>query len=255
MTQAAVAAGPWSAATLWLVFLTGLVGGFGHCVGMCGPLVGALGFGEGVAAGRSGSLRPVGGFHAAYHAGRVLTYTLIGGVLGWLGAAGVLARLAGPAWITPAQRWISLVAGAAMVAMGLALAGAPLFARLRGRVSAGIPLGSWFSRASATLARRGATAALPLGMLMGLLPCGFLLTIEVQALAAGSPAAGAATMLAFGIGTVPALAAFGVASGALGWLGPRTRGWLTAAGGVMVVGLGALTIARALAMMPGAPMR
>jgi sulfite exporter TauE/SafE len=80
-------------------------------------------------------------------------------------------------------------------------------------------------------------------MAMGLVPCGFLMTIEIQALASGSATAGAVTMLVFAIGTVPALAVFGLASGVLGL---RARGWLSRAGAVLVILLGLLTIGRAL---------
>jgi sulfite exporter TauE/SafE len=83
-------------------------------------------------------------------------------------------------------------------------------------------------------------------MLMGLIPCGLLMTIEIRALASGSAGAGALTMLAFGLGTVPALAGFGLASGVLG---SRTRGRLFAAGAVLVVVLGLLTTWRAVAAM------
>ena len=58
---------------------TGLLGA-GHCIGMCGALVGALSL--------SATGRPGGwSFHLLYNAGRVATYTLIGALAGWLGSA------------------------------------------------------------------------------------------------------------------------------------------------------------------------
>jgi hypothetical protein len=243
-----------SVATLWLVFLTGLVGGFGHCIGMCGPIVAAFGFGDGsivrqgadssAAASHGASLRPVGLFQVGYQVGRMTTYTLIGGLLGALGGAGVLAELPG-ATLLNVQQWLGVAAGTLMVLMGLALVGLPGLSSLGRWIEsgAGAPGSRWFARVIRRLAGGGTAAAIPLGMAMGLVPCGFLMTIEVQALASGSAAAGAVTMLVFAIGTVPALAVFGLASGVLGL---RARGWLGRAGAVLVILLGLLTIGRAL---------
>ena len=62
-----------------MAFTTGLLGS-GHCIGMCGGIVAALSIsGEGQ---RGGLL-----FHILYNLGRILTYTLIGLMVGWLGSA------------------------------------------------------------------------------------------------------------------------------------------------------------------------
>ena len=248
------AAGALSVATLWLVFLTGLVGGFGHCLGMCGPIVAAFGFGDGAVVSQSAddsvavtpaaTLRPVGLFQVGYQVGRTTTYTIIGGMLGALGGAGVLATLPSATLLT-IQQWLFVAAGALMVLMGLALAGVPGLAPIARWIEGGAaaPGSRWVSRLTRRFSGGGTASAVPIGMAMGLLPCGFLMTIEVQALASGSAAAGAVTMLVFAIGTVPALAVFGLASG---FLGARTRGWLSRAGAVLVIVLGLLTIGRAL---------
>ncbi len=68
-----------SGSLISMAFITGLMG-FGHCVGMCGGLVGALSLSE---AGRKGGWL----FHLLYNIGRITTYTFIGGVVGWLGSA------------------------------------------------------------------------------------------------------------------------------------------------------------------------
>lgn len=234
--------GEWSTATLWLVFLVGLAGGFGHCVGMCGPFVAASSISGGIAAPRSP--RSAGLFQVGYHAGRLFTYTLLGALLGALGAAGTIEKLAGPAWLVPAQRYLGLIAGALMLLVGLALLGVPKLQRLMHAVEpGGLSGGGWFMSAYAKLQAGGWKSSVPLGMLLGLLPCGFLLGVEAWALISGSAAAGALTMLAFGLGTVPALAGFGLASGLLG---TRLRGALTYAGAAAVSGLGLFAIGRAL---------
>ena len=64
---------------IFMAFITGLMGA-GHCIGMCGGLVGALSLSE---AGQKGGWR----FHLLYNIGRITTYTFIGAVVGWLGSA------------------------------------------------------------------------------------------------------------------------------------------------------------------------
>ena len=153
----------------------------------------------------------------------------------------------------PVQQVMWLVVGNIMIFMGLAIAGVPLLARFGRSVEeryASLTKG-WLGRAYSALATSGPGMAFPLGMLMGLMPCGFLMSIEVYAVGTGSALAGGLTMLAFGVGTVPALAGFGAAGGLLG---PRARAWLIYIGAAIVVGLGVLYIARAftggMAAMP-----
>ena len=68
--------------SLWGFFVTGFLGGIGHCVGMCGPFVLYISsryVGEGK---RSGDpLVP----HLYYNAGRVVTYVLLGVAAGLVG--------------------------------------------------------------------------------------------------------------------------------------------------------------------------
>lgn len=201
---------------IWLAFVAGLVTS-GHCIGMCGGIVAALAVaGEG----KSAAERLV--FSSAYHAGRVLTYTLLGGGLG------LAAQMALLTPFKPHLRWIFLTANLVVIATGLATAlnlrrfnlfsldgsGAGLFQRpLRWAVAGRTPL-----------------AGLPLGLVLGLLPCGPLYAVLATAAASGGALSGASIMLAFGLGTVPALLAVG---GGAVWL----RSW----GGVTLVrGMGAV---------------
>ena len=64
---------------LYLIFFsTGLTVGFGHCIGMCGPIVVSL------------SLNLKGQTllvpHLLYNTGRVITYTILGGIMGATGS-------------------------------------------------------------------------------------------------------------------------------------------------------------------------
>jgi sulfite exporter TauE/SafE len=262
--SAANLAADWSTATLWAAFLLGLTGGFGHCLMMCGPFVAAASLAEGhtaataagpeadaaacttaIARPSAGIGRGVGFFQVSYHLGRLITYAAIGAIVGALGSAGALETLSMP-WSPAAfTRYVKLAAGLMMVFAGLVLLAGPLTGRSSRlpEPTRFITSASWFSRATGRLMRAGAWAGLPLGLLMGLLPCMPLLPVELAALASGSAGLGALTMLAFGIGTVPALAGFGLATGLLG---ARARGNFAYAAGAIVVALGAFTILQAL---------
>lgn len=210
-----------------MAFATGLVGSFGHCVGMCGPLVGSLA----LAAAPQGARRSVAG-QLAYHAGRVTTYALVGAVMGLTGSfVNVAGRLAG------VQRVISLAAGALMVVLGLGVAGvSALLRRLEARAS-----GRVMALVRGALAGGGAGRLYPAGLALGLLPCGLSWTAFLGAAGTGSLPEGLLLALAFGLGTVPALllvAAAGVA------VGQRARGVLARVGGALVAILGVVFLLR-----------
>ena len=99
----------------WLLLGTGLTISLGHCIGMCGPLVGAVAMAQ--PEGARSARRLVPGF-LLYHLGRVGAYALIGLALGLVGSA---ADLAGQGqWL---RGGLSLAVGLAMALLGLGLAG------------------------------------------------------------------------------------------------------------------------------------
>jgi sulfite exporter TauE/SafE len=199
---------------LYLIFLTtGFTVGFGHCIGMCGPLVVSL----------SLNLKGKNLFlpHLLYNTGRVLTYTVLGGIMGATGSFTLVAsHLAG------IQKGALIFSGIIIIVMALAMSG-------------WLPLGRIFgdyynpdgiiSKGFRKLSQVKSTAAyLPIGLLLGLLPCGPVYTALLAAAGAGMNAAeplegiikGMAVMMSFGIGTVPAL--FIVAKLVdMGWLKKR----------------------------------
>lgn len=210
-------------------FTTGLLGG-GHCIGMCGPLVGAVSL--------SAGHRPGGWpFHLLYNGGRLFTYTLIGAVVGWLGSA-----LAYSDHFRPVTRTLLLASDLFIILVGLGSAG--LFAGLSiTRLDLPGPL-----RAMTAAVRRlhrlpPAVAALPLGLLFGFLPCGYLYAVAISAAQSADPLLGAATLGAFALGTLPAMLLLG---GATQWLGTRARYWMLRAAGLLVAGMGAVNLLRHL---------
>ena len=198
-----------------------------HCAAMCGPLVGSLA----LAAAPLGARRSLAG-QLAYHAGRLTTYALLGGVLGASGAAVNLAgRLAG------LQDAVAIGAGVLLVLVGLSAAGLStrlrlLEARLSGRLSRLV---------RALLEGGGPGRLYPVGLALGLLPCGASWTAFLAAAGAGSLPGGLLLALAFGAGTLPALTLVGAAATAAG---VRLRGALFRLGGVLVMLLGVAFLLR-----------
>lgn len=211
---------------------TGLLGGFGHCVGMCGPLVGSVSLAAAPALGP----RQVAAGQVLYNLGRVTTYALVGAVMGLTGSfVNVAGRLAG------FQQAVAVAAGLLLIAMGLGAAGIAGWARrLEARAAERV-----FAAARGVLAGGGPGRFYPLGLLLGFLPCGLSWSAFVGAAATGGLAPGLLFALCFAMGTVPALLLVGWATAVLGH---RLRGALYRAGGVLVVLLGALFVARGLGL-------
>jgi uncharacterized protein len=177
-----------------MVFLTGLLTGL-HCVGMCGPIVLAYSVpgSEDVNRGMMGALK-----HLAYNGGRVVSYMLLGALLGLAGTS--------LGWIARAGEIISIAGGILMIVGGLAMLGLLPFAS---RLSLGSLWSGSGSVQRGLLKRRTAVSALALGLLTPLLPCGVLYAMLAKAATAGGAWEGALTMGAFGIGTAPALLTLG----------------------------------------------
>jgi sulfite exporter TauE/SafE len=222
----------------WVAALgMGLLGSFGHCLGMCGPIAATISvaaapvaIGGAARAATAQSLAVA----LAYNAGRVTTYAAIGFAMGLCGSfVNGAARLAG--W----QDAASVVSGALMVLFGLSALGLTAAARgLEQRAAAKV-----FGAARALLDGGGPARAYPLGLLVGFLPCGLSYSAFMAAAATGQPAAGLVIALAFGVGTAPALLLAGAAASALG---PRLRGALYRVGGALVVLFGLGLVLRGL---------
>jgi len=186
--------------------------GSGHCFGMCGGIVGA--FAMGVAPERRARPGALSLHLLAYNLGRIATYALLGALAGLAG--GALAGALPPAAARLAGR---TVAALFLFGLGLYLLGWPQllapFERLGARLWRRLePLGRRL------LSPRGVAHAVALGAVWGWLPCGLVYSMLAMAAATGSPARGALVMTAFGVGTLPALVAAGLASG---WLGRLAR--------------------------------
>ena len=177
------------------VFLIGLLGGV-HCAGMCGGIVSALSL---QMPGAAGGSAPAWSIHLAYNFGRIASYAIAGALIGALGSLGLLLNN----WL-PVQLGLYVAANLMMVALGLYLTGLTQTLAFTERA------GQWLWRRVQPVTKRflpvrGAVQAFPLGMLWGWLPCGLVYSVLTMTLVSGSAARGAATMLAFGLGTLPNL--------------------------------------------------
>ena len=174
----------------------GFLGSF-HCVGMCGPIALAL---------------PVDHSHPAkrilgtlsYNLGRIITYGAMGALFGLLGKGFVMAGY---------QQWLSIGLGVAILVGVLwpksFSTSTPLLQPLY-KVVAIIKqtLGGLFRKKSME-------SLLFIGLLNGLLPCGLVYMGVAGAIATGSPMQGALFMMAFGLGTAPAMLSVTLLSGSI----------------------------------------
>lgn len=204
--------------------ILGLLGG-GHCLGMCGGLMGALTLAI-PAEQRAQRLQLL----LAYNVGRIFSYAIAGLLLGMAGWA--LAS-------SPAAMLLRVVAALLLIAMGLYLAG--WWSGLT-RIEA---LGRGLWRYIQPLTRRfmpvtSLPRALLLGGLWGWLPCGLVYSTLLWAASQGNALDSAALMLAFGIGTLPVLLATGMAAERVTAL-LRKQG-VRMAGGLLVILFGLWTL-------------
>ena len=167
-------------------FFIGLVGSL-HCIGMCGPIAIALPVPD------SNNLSFFTG-RILYNLGRVVTYSFLGAVLGLLGGRIALAG---------AQQVVSIILGVVIIISVLLpqkyknyFAQHPLIQKLAQPLKANIGV----------LFKKGTFSAMFLiGILNGFLPCGLVYVALAGAIASGDAISGAAVMILFGLGTVPAM--------------------------------------------------
>lgn len=215
-----------------LIFVAGIAGSM-HCVGMCGGFACALAPDP---RGRAATVRR----HLVYNGGRVFTYCFLGAVAGWIG---------GELLASPAQRLLAIVSGVLMVYIGLQFFGIFVPREMR---PVGV-IGIVDVSALRTMLKSPRPAApLAFGVLNGFLPCPLVYAFAAQAASSGGALPGLGVMLAFGLGTFPAMLAMG---GAGAWLRGRHAGatrWRlhgVRAAGAFIVLLGVITLVRGVLPM------
>ncbi|WP_041672266.1 sulfite exporter TauE/SafE family protein [Sulfurimonas denitrificans] len=172
------------------------LGSFGHCIGMCGGIVLAY---SSIKIEPESSKISQSVAHLLYSLGRVFTYSILGAIFGAIGGVIIFSN--------SANGVLLIVAGVAMVLAGLSLMGKIKFLTL---------IEHSFSSSSAyknlfkkVLNSKSNFSFFTLGMLNGLLPCGFVYFFAITAASTASPLYGAFVMMIFGLSTIPAMFGLG----------------------------------------------
>lgn len=184
-----------NAISITSMLFIGLLGA-GHCAGMCGGIVAALGF-------AADSKQPRWPIILTYNLGRITSYGLMGALVGLLGYLGDQYLSLGS--------WLRGFAGILLIFMGLYIAdwwrvltllekaGQSIWQRLQ-------PMSNGLFQV------RSVGKGFLFGMLWGWLPCGLVYSALAYAGALATPLSGGMAMMAFGVGTMPAMLAGGIFS-------------------------------------------
>ena len=162
-----------------------------HCIGMCGGIMLSQSLLK-ESKNKFQSMQPA----MLYNLGRVISYTILGGLVGAIGSVFSLSIMAKAA--------LQIFAGIFMVIMGFNMAGFSIFRRFN------LKLPSF-----ACNNKNKSRTPFLVGLLNGLMPCGPLQTMQLFALGTGSAVKGALSMFIFALGTVPLMLTFGAISGLL----------------------------------------
>ena len=207
---------------LYTAFTFGLLGSL-HCVGMCGPLALAMPFGS-----KGDRVVRI----LVYNGGRILTYGMLGALMGFLGQGVFLVGL---------QSWLTLALGILLVAVGL------FSVQLEFNIWNLPVLSTWYLKLKAAFGRlmskNGYQSLFGLGLLNGLLPCRLVYLALAGALTTANWQSGISYMVMFGLGTLPLLLAVTL----IGQLsGRKIQGYLRKAYPVVLTLMGGFLIWRAL---------
>ncbi len=212
-----------------MLFVIGLITSI-HCIAMCGGI------------NLSQTLQKIADKEVSrtmfkntfvYNTGRVISYTIIGGVLGAVG--GLAGMGTGLQTSSLFQGILKLIAGLLMVLMGMNMLG--IFPRC---LKFYLRLPSWIRRKVG----KNRTPFL-VGLCNGLMPCGPLQSMQIVALASGNAFVGALSMFCFSLGTVPLMLGFGFVFSSLG---KRFTRQVLKFGAVLVVVLGLSMISQGSAL-------
>ena len=203
------------------------LGSFGHCIGMCGGIVVAY---STIKIDPKSSKVSQSVAHLLYSFGRVLTYTVLGAMFGALGGVVLFSN--------NANGGLLIFAGIVMILAGLSLMGKIKFLTLIEHSFSSSPL--YKNAFKSVLNSKSNLSFFVLGMLNGLLPCGFVYFFAITAASTADPFYGALVMFIFGVSTIPAM--FGV--GFLSSLASATsfRNMMMSLSSVAVILYGAFTI-------------
>lgn len=203
------------------------LGSFGHCIGMCGGIVLAY---SNIKIDPQSSKVSKTTAHLLYNLGRVLTYTLLGAMFGSLGGVALFSNYA--------NGILLIFAGVVMMFAGLSLMGKIKFLTL---IEHSISSSKFYKNSfQKILHSKSNLSFFLLGMLNGLLPCGFVYFFAITAASTASMFYGALVMFIFGISTIPAMFSLGFLSSLAS--ATNFRNMMMALSSVAILLYGAFTI-------------
>ena len=205
-----------------VLFVVGLITSL-HCVGMCGGIMLSQTIGK-ESKSKFNAMKPA----ILYNLGRVVSYTIIGGIVGAIGSVFALSLTTKAA--------MQILAGVFMIVMGFNMAGFKAFRKLQLKLPTSV---------LKLLGKPKPKTPFFVGIFNGLMPCGPLQTMQLYALGTGSAISGALSMFMFAIGTVPLMLTFGALSSLL------SKGYtkkILKFSGILIVVLGLVISNRGLAL-------
>ena len=172
-----------------------------------------------------------------YNTGRVISYSVIGFLLGGMGM--LLTGGGGMGIPLLLQGILKIIAGLFMVIMGINMLGwIPLLRKFQIRFPQRLA-------DKINKKRRRENRPFFVGLLNGLMPCGPMQSMQIIALGSGNPVSGAAAMLMFSLGTVPLMLGFGSMVSALG---KKYTKIVMRVGSVLVVVLGLAMLSQGVSL-------
>lgn len=164
----------------WAAFITGIIGSL-HCTGMCGPLMCVMPINK------HDSFSEISGL-LVYNTGRIISYAILGLVIGSAGAT--ISAITGA--------WFGYIGGAFLCVLGIY----KLVTKKNNEIKMPTIIRKWMGK----LFKKRSPFTLPLlGMLNGIIPCGAVYAALAGAAVVANPLDGALYMLIFGLATWPAI--------------------------------------------------
>jgi uncharacterized protein len=223
---------------LGLIFLIGLLASF-HCVGMCGGFI--MAYSTRQLQITNDKLQIANHkLHLQYNLGRLISYTIIGGILGGFGSFfGINPNFSGA---------LLLFASIFMVIMGLGLATEiKWLEKIKLKTPDFIAKFIFRNRHAQTSpdSSKGNEPKGPfvIGLMTGFMPCGPLQAMQLYALSTGNWLTGALAMMVYSLGTIPLLFGFG---NFISTLTASRMKQLLKISGIIVIILGLFTLSRAM---------
>ncbi len=215
----------------WIIFIIGLLASF-HCIGMCGGLVIAYSVDE-IKRNSNFNKKTKKNYliHFQYNLARLISYTIIGAILGFTGSFfGINPNFTGI---------VLLVAGSLMIVMGFSfLTGLEIFKKIKLRTPNFIAKILYSNKYN-----KKPKGPFVIGLLNGLMPCGPLQAMQIYALTTGNILEGALSMALYGLGTIPMMFGFGVL---ISKIGKKLINKIIKFSGLLIILLGIIMINRGL---------